>query len=258
MIANRWDANAYDSRFGFVNRYGRDLLGLLDPRPGEDVLDLGCGTGHHAAEIAALGAHVVGLDSDPQMLAKARREHPSLAFVAGDAMSFTLAGLGVDEPFDACFSNAALHWMTPQETVLRNVRSALSLGGRFVAEMGGAQNVELIDAALRAGLEDCGLGDAPVVTNYYPTVAKQAALLEATGFRVELANWFRRPTPLEANTSAADWSRHFREATWAAVPVDSVASVAQAVNSHAAAMGLLEHSGWVVDYCRLRFVAVAE
>ena len=45
----RWDATGYDASFAFVTAYGADLLGLLDVRPGERVLDLGCGTGHQAA-----------------------------------------------------------------------------------------------------------------------------------------------------------------------------------------------------------------
>ena len=36
-----WDAQAYDERFGFVSGYGRGLVEVLDPRPGETVLDLG-------------------------------------------------------------------------------------------------------------------------------------------------------------------------------------------------------------------------
>jgi hypothetical protein len=58
---------------------------------------------------------VVGMDADEGMLAAARLAHPDVPFVRADAVSFGLADLGVDRPFDACVSNAALHWMTPQE-----------------------------------------------------------------------------------------------------------------------------------------------
>ena len=48
-----WDADRYQRQFGFVSAFGGDVLELLDPAPGETVLDLGCGTGELAAAIAA-------------------------------------------------------------------------------------------------------------------------------------------------------------------------------------------------------------
>ena len=145
MTGNEWDAQAYDTRFGFVGRYGDDLVDLLDAQPGGRVLDLGCGTGPHAAKLTSRGASVVGLDADPRMLRKAAEDHPGVTFVAADATAFDLARLGADRPFDACFSNAALHWMTPQDAVLRNVRSALRKGGRLPRGTGG-----LVPAPYRA------------------------------------------------------------------------------------------------------------
>ncbi|MDO8309241.1 MAG: class I SAM-dependent methyltransferase [Actinomycetota bacterium] len=257
MAGNEWDAQTYDRRFGFVGRYGDDVLDLLDARPGERVLDLGCGTGRHAAELASRGAIVVGLDADTRMLDKAAADHPRVTFVQADATAFGLAQLGSGRPFDACFSNAALHWMTPQDAVLRNVRSVLRDGGRFVAEMGGAGNIAALDGALRAALSELGLDDVDIVSNYFPTVGVQSLALEDAGFRVELATWFRRPTALGPDTTAADWTRHFRSAAWGSVPVHLHERLAAEVDDRARTAGLLTADGWFADYCRLRFVAVA-
>src|SRR5207302_10671977 len=101
-----WDAGLYDGRHAFVWKHGASLVGLLAPRPGERVLDLGCGTGHLTAALAAAGAGVVGLDRSEEMLAQARSAYPALEFVCGDARDFRFG-----EPFDAVFSNAALHWV---------------------------------------------------------------------------------------------------------------------------------------------------
>lgn len=257
MSNNPWDAQTYDARFGFVTAYGADQIDVLDPQPDETILDLGCGTGHHAAEIAARGAHVVGIDLDETMLAKARLDHPDVEFRAADAMAFDLAALEVERPFDACFSNAALHWMTPQAGVLANVRAVLLDGARFVAEMGGAGNIAALDLSLRTALEELGLREIEVPKNHFPTLGEQAAALEGAGFRVNRAHWFARPTPLGADVTAADWSRHFRAATWAAVPGDQQEQLAAALDTVAEERGLLTDDGWVADYCRLRFVATA-
>lgn len=232
MTGNEWDAQAYDTRFGFVGRYGDDLVDLLDAQPGERVLDLGCGTGRHAAELTSRGAFVVGLDADPRMLRKAAEDHPGVTFVAADATAFDLAQLGADRPFDACFSNAALHWMTPQDAAL--------------------------DEALHAALSDIGLDDADVIGSYFPTVGTQSRALEEAGFRVELAAWFRRPTVLGPGTTAADWTRHFRSAAWGSVPPHLRERLADVVDAHATDAGLRTPRGWIADYCRLRFVAVAQ
>src|SRR5262245_22336955 len=140
-----WDAGLYDGRHAFVWRHGASLVELLAPKPGERVLDLGCGTGHLTARIAEAGAVAVGLDGSAEMLKQARAAYPQLEFVQADARDFRF-----DEPFDAVFSNAVLHWINEPAAVIRCVRDALKPGGRFVAEFGGRGNVRAVVAALQA------------------------------------------------------------------------------------------------------------
>lgn len=257
VAGNPWDAEAYDAHFGFVAQHGDDLVDLLAPEPGERILDVGCGTGRHAAMIAARGAHVVGVDSDPGMLAKARADHPEVLFISADARTMTRSDLGDEAPFGGCLSNAALHWMTPQDLVLRHIRRLLGPGALFVAEMGGSGNVEALDDSLRAALADLGMADPEIPQNFFPTIGVESALLEASGFRVEQATWFRRPTPLAPGTTPAAWTRQFRAAVWALVPTDRHADLASAVDAHAEQQGLRAEGEWIADYCRLRFVARA-
>src|SRR4051812_20707877 len=105
MSRREWDAGLYDDKHSFVWKHGAALVELLAPRPGERVLDLGCGTGHLAAQIAAAGAEVVGIDRAATMVEQARRAYPDLRFEVGEATDFSF-----DAPFDAVFSNAVLHW----------------------------------------------------------------------------------------------------------------------------------------------------
>ena len=101
-----WDAEGYKRGFSFVPAYGAGVIDLIDVRPGEKCLDLGCGNGTLAAELAACGLDASGVDASPEMVALARERHPELRFEVGDATSFSL-----DEPVDVVFSNAVLHWI---------------------------------------------------------------------------------------------------------------------------------------------------
>jgi trans-aconitate methyltransferase len=248
-----WDALTYDLRFGFVSGYGLGLVDLLDPRPGERVLDLGCGTGALSAEIAARGAAVEGVDADAQMVSRARAEHPGLRFRLGDARTLTL-----DEPADAVFSNATMHWVAAadQPSVLAAVRRALRPGGRFVAEMGGAGNVTaLVGAAAGAR---AALGLPPAEPPWcFPTPTEQAARLEEAGFGVCLIEHFDRPTPLTGSDTAADWTRMFGRYVLAGVPTDRQAALLAELD-RLAAPALRDSAGrWTADYVRLRWWAVA-
>src|SRR6266545_6600698 len=122
-----WNTALYDGKNAFVWKHGRGVVELLAPQPGERIIDLGCGTGHLTNQIAAAGADVIGLDRSQSMIEEARRLYPDLHFEKADATDFHF-----DQPFDAVFSNAAIHWMKDQPAVARCIREALKPGGRFV------------------------------------------------------------------------------------------------------------------------------
>ena len=245
---NEWNATAYDEGHAFVFRYGESLVDLLDPEPGERVLDLGCGTGHLTARIADTGAEVVGIDSSSEMIDEACETYPEYEFLRADArdVSFT-------EPFDAVFSNAALHWIPEQDAALESVAAALRPGGRFVAELGGTGNVAAIVGATRAAAADREYDvDSPW---YFPSVGEYASKLESHGFEVRYATLFDRPTELDGGDDGlANWLDVFGDGLLAAVPKDERDAVVADVE------GLLrdehfEEGAWVADYRRLRVVA---
>jgi SAM-dependent methyltransferase len=251
VSAQAWDAQRYDAGFGFVSGYGAELVDVLDPRPGERVLDLGCGTGTLLAEIVRRGARGIGIDADAAMVAAARTNVPDAEILRADGHAFELG-----EPVDAVFSNAALHWMLRPENVAARVRAALEPGGRFVAELGGARNNERVLAAVRAALAE--RGEELVLPWYFPTPAQHAAVLERAGFRVARMEHFARPTPLDPEAGGlAGWLRMFGAGLFAQVPVDEVEPLV--ARAQELARPQLERDGvWTIDYWRLRFVALAE
>ena len=188
-----WNAGLYDNKFSFIWEYGSSLIDLLDPKPGEYVLDIGCGTGHLTHAIAERGARVIGNDFSAAMIEQARANYPDLRFEVADASDFEL-----DEPVDAIFSNAVFHWVRDQEGAAACILRALKPGGRFVAEFGGKGNVGQIIAATISAMHDAGYANAAERTPwYYPSIAQHATLLERHGLETISAILFDRPTLLD-------------------------------------------------------------
>ncbi|HVB99124.1 MAG TPA: class I SAM-dependent methyltransferase [Candidatus Dormibacteraeota bacterium] len=247
----RWSPTLYNAKHSFVWERGADLLPLLAAQAGERILDVGCGTGHLTARIAAAGARVTGIDRSPEMIQEARKSYPDLEFAVADATDFHF-----DEPFDAVFSNAALHWVREPERVAECIRSALKTGGRFVAEMGGKGNAAKLAAALRRARASLGFpvpeGGAPW---YFPSLGEYAALLEAHGLEVTFASLFDRPTPLdEGEAGLGNWIRMFSWAFTNGLSAEEQTELIRRVE--APLRGEFFRNGvWHVDYRRLRVVA---
>ena len=144
MTAEKWDAHLYDAKHAFVWQRAKGVVELLSPQTGERILDLGCGTGALAAEVASRSrSH--GVDRSTEMIDRARRKFPAIRFEVCDARKLPF----VDE-FNAVFSTPPYTDSRRRAGSRRNL--ALKNNGRFVAEFGGKGNVRLVVAALEIAL----------------------------------------------------------------------------------------------------------
>ncbi len=177
MTGQSWDPDLYARNARFVSDLGMPVVALLDPRPGERILDLGCGDGVLTEKLAAFGCEVVGVDASQAQVEAARARGLDARVLDGEALPF-------EAEFDAVFSNAALHWMKNPGAVVEGVRRALRAGGRFVAECGGRGNVSRIRAAISEMLRRRGRDAETVNPWYFPSAEEYRRLLEAHGFEL--------------------------------------------------------------------------
>jgi trans-aconitate methyltransferase len=241
----RWNPAQYDRNARFVPELAVPVISLLAPRPGERILDLGCGDGALTVALAGRGCTVVGVDTSPEMLEAARARGADARLMDGQSLPF-------DREFDAVFSNAALHWMKVPARVIAGVWRALKPGGRFVGEMGGHGNVAAIEAALVAATRSRGLTvESPW---FFPHAAEYRSLLEAQGFAVQSVTLLPRPTPLPGDLR--DWLETFPQPYTAAVPEPERSAFIAEVVARLGESLRGEQGRWVADYVRLRFRAV--
>jgi SAM-dependent methyltransferase len=236
---SKWNAADYASVGAFVAALGGAALDLLDPQPGERILDVGCGEGTLSLKIIERGATVLGVDNSPEMIAVARAKGVDALLLPAEDMQFFAE-------FDAAFSNATLHWVLQKEQAARAIFRALKPGGRFVGEMGGEGNIEKLREALDEELIIRGYAPPLESSNWYASPEEFAAVYEAAGFREIDARLIERPTPIEHGIAA--WVTTFRKG-WldrAGVPeperIEIGAAVADRVGSN------------IADYVRLRFI----
>ena len=125
------------SRIGFLTRGRRyrELVRRSGARPGDRVLDVGCGTGYLAgiaARAVAPGGSVLGVDASESMVEYARGAvgTPSCRFEVGTAQALPAE----DAAFDVVLSSLMLHHVpdADQPAALREMRRVLRPGGRLL------------------------------------------------------------------------------------------------------------------------------
>ncbi len=242
-----WHPDCYAKNARFVSVLGAPLLRLLDAKPSELILDLGCGDGALTEEIAALGCAVYGVDASQAQLEAARSRHLPVALMDGQR-------LALKQRFDAVFTNAALHWMKQAADVVEGVAHALKKDGRFVGEFGAQGNVETIHRALHGALRKRGIDPYSVDPWYYPAPEEYAKLLERFGFAVDYIERIPRPTELPGDI--LDWLEIFAQPFVRSIAESERTEWLDEVRNTLRPTLQQTDGTWIADYVRLRFKAV--
>jgi trans-aconitate 2-methyltransferase len=169
----RWDSEDYARHSAAQQEWALELIDKLALRGQEAVLDIGSGDGKVTAALAARlpRGEVLGVDSSPQMVARARKafprkRHPNLRFQLGDALDLRFVAR-----FDVAFSNATLHWVHDHLRVLKGVARALKPGGRLLFQMGGRGNarevLEVLEGLARERPWDAWLAGRSAPYGFY-------------------------------------------------------------------------------------------
>ncbi|KAL7560342.1 hypothetical protein ACA910_020263 [Epithemia clementina (nom. ined.)] len=297
-----WDVERYQRQHSFVWKYGSSLIDQLaeliggeedshdvcadDQSTASDrsrscsdysklrILDIGCGSGELTKELADRfpSCTVHGMDLDPEMVKTAHSQFPDLKFFQQDVRTLHHVPINNDvfgERYDIIFSNAALHWVPPDDAELaaQSLAKHLKPGGHLVVEFGGKGNVQsIVQATLSA------IGEVATETNnpallslcrnmkpvwYFPSVGEYSSLLEKYGIEVTSATLFDRPTPLEDGDSGmSNWLKMFGSKFFEALTEKQTEKVLQKVDDKLRKSHLWNGGQWVADYRRLRLVGV--
>jgi trans-aconitate methyltransferase len=241
-----WDPNTYAKNARFVSDLGLPVLELLSPKPGERILDLGCGDGVLTKKLADLGCEVIAVDSSAPQVEAAKKLGLEAYVMNGEELPFR-------EEFDAVFSNAVLHWIQRADPMLAGVHRALRRGGRFVAECGGYGCVNKIRTALVQALDRRGIDGESRVPWYFPTPEDYTTRLERAGFRVDTIALIPRPTPLPGDV--IPWLETFGQSFLALLSGEARHDYLQEVRTILEPQIVNAEGVWVADYVRLRFSA---
>jgi trans-aconitate 2-methyltransferase len=127
-----WDPDQYLRYADHRARPGRELIARIPDVEPSTVVDLGCGPGNLTAVLAERwpDAHVVGIDSSPEMIERAQADHPSIDWKVGDIGTWL-----PDRPVDVIYSNATLHWMDDHNLLFPRLRGHLSQKGALAVQM---------------------------------------------------------------------------------------------------------------------------
>jgi trans-aconitate 2-methyltransferase len=205
---DKWDPDQYSKFAVERSKPFFDLLALVEPVPGGDVIDLGCGTGELTARLHERtgAATTVGVDSSEAMLEKARPfAGNGLSFASGD-----IADFDAEARFDVVFANASLHWVPDHPRLLRRLAAGLRPGGQLAVQV--PANADhpshaLADEVAREPRFAEYLRDDPSISSPVCRPEEYAELCYEIGFSKQQVRLQVYGHELAATTDVAEWTK---------------------------------------------------
>lgn len=150
-----WNANQYLKFRNQRTQPAVDLARRVMNRRPKRIADIGCGPGNSTSVLKALFPHanILGIDNSPNMIEKARKEHPDIQFRLCEA-------LALEGKYDLLFSNACLQWIPDHNMLLPALMDKLHDGGILAVQipMNGAEPlftiIKEVAAEPKWGLQD--------------------------------------------------------------------------------------------------------
>ncbi len=179
------------------------LIRWLEAKPGERILDVGCGDGYYDRLIAKSKAKVIGIDICKRRLSVAQRFYRSerTEFIHMDAEEMSVS----EASFDKVISFCALEHLCNDEQVMHNISRSLKKGGHFVFSVDSLSNPGITEAERARHQQHYS------VNNYYTAENLREKLLGA-GFDIE-KNQYILTTPLALALARVSWKLdHFPRA----------------------------------------------
>jgi len=246
IAQQEWNADIYNKNADFVPELGKTIMNILAPLPKEDVLDIGCGDGILTKKIQDIGANITGIDNSANLLEKAKSI--GIKTHQADAQNFNL-----NQKFDAIFTNAALHWVSDNYSVIKCVKKHLKPQGRFVGEFGGHGNVAAIITAISAVLKQRDNSYKPQHPWFFPTAEEYSNMLEENGFKVNTSVLAPRPTLLK--TGIKGWLNTFANPFLVGIDKSEHNDIINQIEDLLRPSLMDKNGNWTADYVRIRFSA---
>jgi len=166
--------------------HGKVLVAALRLKPGERVLDVGCGTGRlgaYVAEQVAPHGQVYALDPLPLRVELATGRHEGLYASVGRGEDLSAFA---SDSFDAAYLNSVLHWIDDKALALAEVARVLRPGGRLAVNSADADRPHQSGQLIREALRELGMHAAARLsalgTRYRVNARALSRLLRDAGF----------------------------------------------------------------------------
>ena len=178
-------ASSYDGFAGATALFVAPLLTAAGVKPGTRLLDVACGPGVAAAQAAAAGARVTGVDFSPAMIDEARRRNPAIEFHTADAEQLPFANAS----FDAVIANFGIHHVERPERAIAEARRVLKPGGIFAFTFWTDRQDNTAWRLIFAAIAAHGRTDVPMPAgnDAHATPENFSALVSAAGFKAQTA-----------------------------------------------------------------------